>query len=322
MTYNKFTPHTPAPDPIAGVRNVMETLLAKLQATMSSEDKVQKVVEWMQQQNYPPEAIQDVIDEPNLLNAIIRARDESYRNDIKDIYDKVQRLDHNDPEGNVPGLTPREQRIWNKVRVWFTAEMKGPNADGARQVNNYLPNDNAVNYVFLVFELLLMINMQGPYPEEILFEFFYRFCRDTNKHYRNKSQRQAWNTLGSITTCVIASRDGNHHCNITTVASAYVNDIMRTAVPVNVSGNLKLTAAHQRTIRRLARMGQTFGGQPGIYQCLFLEGERFAETITRLSILETKIKTYLESQDKMQKGIPGLSDAEGMLYQRIQVVII
>eukprot|EP00919_Chromeraceae_sp_WS-2016_P016125 GHVR01038572.1.p1 GENE.GHVR01038572.1~~GHVR01038572.1.p1 ORF type:complete len:110 (+),score=3.97 GHVR01038572.1:347-676(+) len=90
---------------------------------------------------------------------------------------------------------------------------------------------------------------------------------------------------------------------------------MRTAVPVTVTGNLKLTAAHQRTKSRLARMGQTFGGQPGVYQCLFLEGEEFAQTITRLSILETKIKTYLDSQDKMQKGIP---DAEGMLYQRLQ----
>eukprot|EP00919_Chromeraceae_sp_WS-2016_P016127 GHVR01038575.1.p1 GENE.GHVR01038575.1~~GHVR01038575.1.p1 ORF type:complete len:126 (+),score=7.14 GHVR01038575.1:420-797(+) len=66
----------------------------------------------------------------NLLNAIIRVRDESYRSDIKDIYDKVQQLDNTDPQGIVPGLTPREQRIWHKVRIWYTAEMRGPNADG------------------------------------------------------------------------------------------------------------------------------------------------------------------------------------------------
>eukprot|EP00919_Chromeraceae_sp_WS-2016_P063985 GHVR01151380.1.p1 GENE.GHVR01151380.1~~GHVR01151380.1.p1 ORF type:complete len:263 (+),score=30.94 GHVR01151380.1:1792-2580(+) len=218
-------------------------------------------------------------------------------------------------DGNDFMLSRKQQVLRNKHRHWYNPEQGAAERPIAPSTTeNFLPNDNSVCYVFLLFEMLVLLRSCGCTTRNDLITAFHAFCLQINKIFETDSINKAYDRLKLCPPTQISLGQGKT-VDIAAAIRMYANDVQRNKKSNSAALDAKTNSNLQRTPRRAQRIMQNLGGIPGSFQVLNAVGRpEFGDAVLKLWLMEMEVSEQFARAKQNRETLVDFSDAESIVY--------
>jgi hypothetical protein len=248
----------------------------------------------MQADGCTAEQIAAVTDDPLALRAYIANRRAALIAHLEIIQVKI---DNNDP---MEMATQKEVALFAKHRRWFV--------DEEDENDEYLPNDNAVSYPVLAFEIILNLSREGEGDVAGLIAAFNSFCDIARNALGEESSTAAYQTLGRVPDLPVGG------FNVGKAIRDYVTFGPRNVKCRKAILDPKLQTATQRGPRRLQRIIACFRGGQSQFTIMNLPVAVSLKHLVELDRREKAASAAVSRANNVGPGALGLSDAESMMW--------
>jgi hypothetical protein len=196
--------------------------------------------------------------------------------------------------------TSKQRELLAKHVRWFP--------DNVDDDEEFYPNDSAVDYFFMVTEIMVLLHRVRECGMHQLMERFHYFCRVAGAHLTNESISKGY---AAMSGCGGASVNG---VDISGVIRAYSADPGRNGTIPGTAGLKKHLPSQQRSPLRLLRIVAVGSMHQNAFQILNMEGGDQVRALVRLSRLEAAVKAAIAGANNIAPGEDGLMLSHTMLW--------
>jgi len=284
---------------IAANANMAPIIQAMVQAWKDDagqyhQDRIASARKQMSNDGVPPDEQSEILDNPERLRSYIRERRQEYLETLEEAWDSVN---HPDP---LKPATAKQRQLLAHTQSWFPG--------GQDSGDEYLPNDSAVEYLFLVMEILLMLHELGSCHSEGLKRRFAYFCQIAGSHLTGESTGKGYVSMSMCGTALIDGVD------ISPVVRSYPSDLDRNKDVALDGAHKKHKPSQQRAALRLLRIVAIGCDCPCAFQILNMAGSLQFESLVELSALEAIIAAAIQAAKDIKDGDEGLLLSHSMLW--------
>eukprot|EP00919_Chromeraceae_sp_WS-2016_P063988 GHVR01151384.1.p1 GENE.GHVR01151384.1~~GHVR01151384.1.p1 ORF type:complete len:556 (+),score=84.35 GHVR01151384.1:2354-4021(+) len=292
-------------DPLLG--NVVVSLFKKIKDSAGNGDKCARAATRARAQYVPENEVKEIVADPEIAAAYLQQDNQDLRHQLDQIESIVAR------DGNDFALSRKQQMLRTKHKHWYNPEQGVPGRPATPSTTgNFLPNDNSVCYVFLLFEMLVLLRSCRCDTRDDLITAFHAFCSQINKIFETDSINKAYDRLKLCPpTHVPLSQGGT--VDIAGAIRSYANDVQRNKK--SSSADLDTNSHLQRTPRRAQRIMQNLGNIPGSFQVLNAVGKpNFGAAVLKLWLMEQQVSEQFAHAKQNRDALVDFSDAESIVY--------
>lgn len=252
----------------------------------------------LRNQGRSADEIKTVLEDPNSVREFVQQQ----RLQLVDQLTRIKgKMDSNDP---LNLLTEKERKLWDKHSVWFSSNEYDD--------SSYLPNDNAVPYVFLILEVIQMLHQSHFTHLNELFDAYCGFCTVIMNAMNNESMSRAWKTVGTMPDHFV------HGVNVGEVVRQYVGDATRTKIAARAVDNPALQTCTQRSIMRAERFCALSIPCKSPWTIMNLDVDDALRHLVDLHARERTTRADINQANNINSGIEAVSNAEAMCWYIFQ----
>jgi len=257
-----------------------------------SDNRKRSVRLQMKNEDATDEMIRDVLADEAKVRTYVRDKRKEMLIKIEDIKRRI------DLKSAVEMVTAKEMAMWEKHKVWFDADENSE--------TSYLPNDAAVTYSLMIFEIMQMLVAESQGINQSVDDAYHEFCLICINAINAQSSSVAWKSLASTPTHMVGVID------VGSVVRDYVTDDYRVDML-----HTKLVSPFARRVLLLERICAISIKCRTPFSILNLSPEETVPEMIRLDKLEKKAQAAVKQCRWVSKGIDDYSAAEYMAWMMI-----
>jgi hypothetical protein len=261
-------------------------------ANKYAENREKSAIKQLQNEGRTEEEIKSIIENPEQLRRFIQMM-------RAQLIGKLREIKHNiDNESALNPVTAKDKQLFETHKDWFSED--------ADDDDEFMPNDGAVSYTFLLIDIVNTIKANASKASSTMEHLVTMFFRIGMAHLSGQSTRVGWDALK---TCPDHDECG---VNLGLVWRNYAGDESRCIV-----GHDKQSSPLGRSPLRFMRMAAVMFDMGGSFSLYNAPDDTFMEAAVMMRKIEKQLEDELQSAQFSKSGDEGMSVALTAVWARI-----